>query len=212
MKVVYAPIVSDASGRFGGMVATKWRATNAFRRFRAPANPKTTLQLEVRRIFINASRFWTTQGARTRAAWTAFALGKNFQGRNRYIALQVPAMKGAANANLMVGTPGDASTLGFTLCTFTAGAGSITCAATPWTAPTGWSVVGVVAYAFRDSDWGAVGISVVQVEGEDLVTPYSIILSGLATVLHQCRAFVIWLAPDGTTRYSASTPGTATPT
>ena len=213
MKLSYGAIVQDARGRFGGTVHSAWRATRLVRRFRAPANPKTAAQLEVRRIFINATRAWTVQGSRTRAAWESFSVGKNFLGRNVYIARQVPALKDQVDLAELIGTPGDASTLPPVSLVVVPGVGQLVCTVVTPTPPTGWTVTGVVCYCIKDSDWSTAGVDVTQTEGEDLETPYEITLDGaLATVLYQVAAFIIWEDPKGDARYSASLIDSDTPT
>lgn len=212
MRVIFAPLVSDARGRFGGLVASAWRATRVVRRFEAPGNPNTALQQGVRMIFRNATRCYTCMTTRFRAAWEAYQTGKNFTGRNAFIARQVPALQGDVNLNDFVGTPGDASTLQPTIASVTPGAGSLTVAVNAPTPPAGWTITTIVAFAIRDSDWDAALQSVFSYEAEDAAAPYSIVISGLAAVLHQVRAFIVWLAPDGSTRYSACSSSTGTPT
>lgn len=212
MKVQYGPLVSDARGRFGGMVASAWRGTRMVRRFRAPKNPKTALQVEVRRIFINCMRCWQRQTTTVRAAWLAYAVGKNFVGRNHFVGAQVPVLKGKTNLNDYVGTPGDAGTLGAASITVTPSAATLTVVFNSVPTIAGWTVTKAVAYVLQDSDWGAVAPIVFQFEGEDVTSPYSVALTPLAAVLYQVRGFLVWLAPDGTTRYSISAPATGTPT
>lgn len=212
MKLSYGAVVQDARGRFGGTVHSAWRGVRLLRRFRAPSNPKTALQVEVRRIFINCGRAWLAQQTITRAAWTTYAVGKNFTGRNKFIALQVPALKGDPALADFVGTPGDASTIAPASVTVTPGAGTLTCVVPTPTAPAGWTCTSAVVMAIQSSDWGSAGVSVAQAEGEDVTAPYSIALTGLPTVLFQVRAFYKWLAPDLSVRYSASASGSGTPT
>ena len=49
--------------------------------------------------------------------------------------------------------------------------------------------------------------------GEDLATPFSIILTGLTDVgAHQVGGWLRWTKPDGSTAYGPSLLGQATPT
>jgi hypothetical protein len=212
VKVIYAPLVSDARGRFGGLVMSAWRATRLARRFRAPSNPKTAPQVGVRYIFINATRSWLQQKTNERAAWVSFALGKNFTGRNSYIAKQVPALKGDTDLTDLVGTPGDASTLAPSITSVTPGAGQLTVAIGAPSAPTGWTIVKAVAFAIRDTNWSAPVTGIGHYESEDATSPYEVIITGLAALKHQVRAFLVWTAPDASTRYSASAASDGTPT
>lgn len=212
MKVQYAPLVSDARGRFGGLVMSAWRATRTARRFRAPSNPKTTLQVNVRRIFINCCRWWLKNGVRTRAAWVTYAQGKNFQGRNALVAREVPALKLSATLGPFVGTPGDASTLPPVSVNVVPGAGILTATVVAPAIPTGWTLTCIAGFAVKDTDWRTLGVDVAQTEMEDVVTPFVLVFSGLATVLYQVRCWCVWLAPDATERHSACVVGSGTPT
>lgn len=212
MRVLYGPLITDARGRFGGIVASAWKGTRLVRRYREPANPDTALQKEVRRIFANLTRAYVAQQTDTRAAWEAYADGKTMIGRNVMVKKQVPILNGETDCNLMVGTPGDASTIG---CTHSSapGAGAITVTITePSPLPTGWTITRAVAYCFKDSDWSTLGVDIKQTEGNDASSPYEVVLTGLDTVAYQVRAFLVWLAPDGTTRFSISSADQATPT
>jgi len=213
VKLSYGAIVQDARGRFGGTVHSAWRATRLVRRFRKPANPKTTDQLKVRRIFLNSTRAWTVQNTETRNAWQSFALGKNFLGRNAMVAKQVPALNDQADLALFVPTPGDASTLPPVTVVATPGVGALVVVVTPPTVPTGWAITKVVAYCVKDADWSDAAVpDVNQTEAEAAVDPWECTLDTLDTVLYQSFGFVVWLAPDGTTRYSAALTHAGTPT
>ncbi|MBA7535227.1 hypothetical protein ES705_27480 [subsurface metagenome] len=212
MKITFAPIVSDARGRFGGLVLTAWRGVRVARRFRAPSNPKSTDQMLVRRIFQNATRAYALQNTVTRAAWVAFEAGKDFTARNAFIAKQVPALNDETDCDLMVGTPGDASTLVPTSATCTPGDTEISVAVVPPTPPTGWTVAACTSYCFLDSDWSSAPQDVTQVEATDEETPFTCLLQNLTNdVSYQVRSFITWLAPDASTRYSSAQIGQSTP-
>jgi len=214
MKVTYAPLVSSASGRFGGLVASTWKGVALIRRFAPPANPNTLAQQEVRGLFKTLTKAYVTQTTKLRAAWESFASGKQFIGRNHWIALNIPLLKNDVALTDLAGTPGDASTLGPVGITVTPGVGTLTVAIAEPTLPTGWTISNAVAVCVKDNDWSTV-ISYDDLkwtETEDASSPYECVLASLDTVLYQVRAFLEWLAPDGTTRYSVSLASTGTPT
>ncbi len=214
MKVVYAPLVSDVRNRFGGQVFTSWKGIPVVRRFAKPGNPNTTDQQEVRKIFQNLTIAYVRMGALQRAAWTSFAAGKPFIGRNRYIGLNVPALNGDVVLDDLVFSPGDASTIPPTGVTVTPGVGELVCTVPSPGTPTGWTLTSAICVALKDADWStSLPISTfLPVEGEDLATPYEVTLTGLSAVLYWVGAFIKWLAPDGTVRYSASVSASGTPT
>ncbi len=215
MKVTYAPIVSSASGRFGGTVATTWKGIGLFRRFAKPSNPNTADQQEVRTIFKTLTKAYITQTTELRAAWETYAAGKAFIGRNRWIGLNVPLLKGDVAGTDMAGTPGDASTLGPVSAVITPGVGELSCAIVEPTTPTGWTLTSMVAVCVLDKDWST-DISYADLKWTEITdesTPYVCILTGLtSSVLYQVRMFIKWLAPDGSTRYSVSLADEDTPT
>lgn len=212
MIVQYAPLVSEARGRFAGLVASAWRGVSVIRRYRKPANPKTADQMKVRRIFQNATRAFVLQNTETRNAWVAFAEGKDFTGRNSYIAKQVPALNDQTTLEFFVGTPGDASTLTPYTPVPTPGDGQLVVAVSTRPPPTGWTLTKVVCYCLQSTDWSGAPKIVDQVEGEDETSPYEITLTGLVNdQLYRVLAFCVWVEPGGETRYSLSSSADGTP-
>ena len=212
MKVIYAPIVSSVSGRFGGLVFSNWRSVSLVRRFRKPANPKSTDQGYVRNIFRNSNISWIRQSPNVRAAWVASAVGKDFTGRNHYIGKQVPVLNDQTDLDNLVGTPDDASTLAPTSLVLTPGVNEIVATVTPPSIPTGWSITKVHAYAIPDADWSSAVFANAHKEAEAAAGPWECTIALFAIVLHQVRGYIEWLAPDGTTRWSTSLADSNTPT
>ena len=87
MKVAYAPLVSSASGRFGGMVFSRWRGITLIRSFTMPAQPRTSRQVLVRNFFRGVTSMFLRGSAVLgfRHAWTQAASGMAELGRNRAI-------------------------------------------------------------------------------------------------------------------------------
>ncbi len=213
MKVTYGPIVSSASGRFGGVVASNWKGIDLFRRFRAPSNPNTTLQQEVRVAFTNLNKMFVTMLTETKAAWNSFATGRAYTGRNQWLGRNVPLIMGDLNIDQSEGTPGDASTIPPVSMILTPAALQITVDITEPAIPTGWALTAAEACCIEDFDPTVIQSlsSLVWTEGEDVATPFSVALTGLVAASdYQVFGFLKWLAPDGTVRYSASLAGQAT--
>ncbi|KKM03850.1 hypothetical protein LCGC14_1770320 [marine sediment metagenome] len=215
MKVTYGPIVSDARGRFGGVVASAWKGISIFRRFQAPSNPNTAAQVLVRRTFRNLNSSYVMQSALVRDSWVTFATGRPYTGRNQYIGRNVPLLMDEADANNLLATPGDASTLPpVTMALSVAVAGEVTATLTMPTVPTGWTLAGGVLAVTRDLGYASeIGnLAALQwFEDEDIADPYDPTVTGLtAALIYQCRGFIRWTAPDGSTRYSAALAGQAT--
>jgi len=212
MKITYAPIISDASGRFGGMVFSKWRGVRLVRRFRKPANPQSTDQVYVRNIFRNCNIAWIRQSPNVRAAWVASAVGKDFTGRNHYISKQVPVLNDQTDMDLFIGTPGDASTTAPSSVVSGGGDALLVVTVTPPAVPAGWAITKVHAYAIADNDWSAGTFVNGQTEAEAAAGPWECTITPLSNgTLYQIRGYIEWLAPDGSTRWSISLTDTDTP-
>ncbi len=73
MLVRYS-VLADASGSFGGLVASHNRAGQYLRTRVRPTNPSTARQVSVRIIFSNLATAWATLDDGQREAWTTYAL------------------------------------------------------------------------------------------------------------------------------------------
>ncbi|KKM19932.1 hypothetical protein LCGC14_1650590 [marine sediment metagenome] len=213
MKITYGPLVQSASGRFGGVVASSWKGIDLVRRFRSPANPDTTAQRNVRDAFTNLNRCYVRMTANIRAAWVANATGKAFLARNHWIGLSTGVIAGDANLDDLVMTPGDSSTVGPVGESFTPAATQITLACDQEPTITGWTFTQAIAVVLEDYDPTVIQTFQANVWVEDVDpggAPISIVITGLASGIHQCGIFFEWVAPDGTTRYSVAARGQAT--
>ncbi len=72
MRVRYS-LLSDASGSFGGLVASHGRAGQFIRARVRPTNPSSLKQVEVRTIFGNLSTAWAGLTDDRRDAWVTYA-------------------------------------------------------------------------------------------------------------------------------------------
>lgn len=66
-------LVSELSGKVGGVVFSRNRGGSVIRTFTVPANPKTAYQIEVRNALTSASVAWKSLTDAQRAAWAAWA-------------------------------------------------------------------------------------------------------------------------------------------
>lgn len=214
MAKTTAPILSfGATGTVAKTVVfSRWRGIPYARRHVIPANPNTVDQQATRNVFKTMVEMWKVAGTLAVAPWDAFATGRPFVGRNAFIGQNIEVMRGETDMDLFIGSPGARGGLPPTSIALTAGTGDITVDFTNPTPPTGWAITGAVAVAFPDQDPTSPFAGPI-VEAEDASTPFDqVVLSGLATSLHQVRAWLVWSKPDGTTAYSASLADTETPT
>jgi hypothetical protein len=214
MKVTLGPLVSRISGRYGGTVASNWKGIDLIRRFKAPANPNTTDQQEVRRLFINITAWFVRLTTYTRAAWNTQAAGRPYIGRNRAIALNIPVLQGTTTLAALVPVPGDASTVPPAALVITPGDAQLTATITAPAIPTGWSITRAIAACVESVDWTTTvdPNALVIRESTDESSPYAPVITGLSNgLVYRLWAFLEWLAPDGSTRYSAALSGNGTP-
>lgn len=73
MRVRYS-VLADASGSFGGLVASHNRAGQYIRTRVRPTNPSSPSQVQVRTIFTNLSTAWALLTDDQRDAWVTYAL------------------------------------------------------------------------------------------------------------------------------------------
>ena len=213
MTVLTGPLFSLTARQTIGSAITysAWRGIQYARTRVIPANPQTAAQIAVRDVFATLNNLWNRAPTLFRAPWTASAEGQPLTDRNRLIQENVPALQGDANLADFVFSPGAGGAVPPVSATFTPGVGTITVVPTAPTLPTGWTIQAGVATAILDGD-PSPPLSPTPVSGEDLTTPYSIVLSGLTAALHRCGVHFRWTAPDGSTRYSTAVIGSATPT
>ena len=68
----FTPIAGQITGRVGGVVYSKNKYGHYVRAFRAPRQPGSTPQMQVRAHFLNASTSWRALSEADRAAWNAY--------------------------------------------------------------------------------------------------------------------------------------------
>lgn len=213
MAKTTAPLLSfGAAGTVAKTaVFSRWRGVPYVRRHVIPANPNTAAQQSTRNVFRTMSEMWKVLGPLSVAPWDAFATGRPFVGRNAFMGQNVESLRGDADMTDFIGSPGARGGLPPDTLVATAGVGQITIDTTNPAAPTGWTLVSMIAMAFPDQDPAVAFVGPVT-EGEDAVTFNQVVLTGLDTVLHQVRGWLEWTKPDGFTAYSIALADTATPT
>lgn len=216
MAKTTAPLLGfAASGQIGKtMVYAKWRGVNYARRHVIPANPQTTEQTLTRDIFAGLREMWKRLPTLGTPPWDAFAAGRAFTGMNAFIGENLRVVRGDANFQDFIGSPGARGGVAPTAFSAapTANPGEINCTFTLPTVPTGWAINGAVALAFEDQAPEAIWAGNF-VAGEDVAAPMDTVLLTGATsaVLHVVAGWLRWTKPDGTLAYSVSLSDTATP-
>ncbi len=214
MAVLKTPLLSfGARGKIGdSLVFAAWRGVAYVRRHVIPANPKTTGQVLTRDIFATLEEMWKTGGPLMRSPWDLFATGQKFVGRNAYLGQNIAAMRGEANMNSYVGSPGAKGGLAPNSISTVAGADQITVDFVNPTAPTGWTLVSAIACAFPDQAPEVDPVEAIT-ELEDAATQVQVVLTGLTTVgVHQVSGWLEWTKADGAQAYGSHLQTQETPT
>lgn len=214
MAKVTGPLFSLGATQTIGKTLTyaSWKGVDYVRTRVIPANPQTTRQTEVRNLFATLNAIWNRSPALFRAPFLAAALGIAKTDRNLFIGRNVAAMDGAATSVDFVHSLTSGGAVPPAGATFTPGAGQITIAVTAPPLPSGWTIQAALGSAVADWDPGNLSSKLVYI-AEDLSSPYSIVLTSLgAGLTYHCGAYLRWLAPDNSVRYSSFLDGDAVPT
>jgi hypothetical protein len=177
-----------------------------------PGNPQTAAQTTTRTTFATLREMWKLLATDGRAPWDAFATGRQFLGLNAFVGENMRVVRGDANFNDFLGSPGARGGLPPTSMVGSTGSGSGEVDATfvlP-TPPAGWTQDNIIAMAFPDQDpaldFG--GPMVVGIEANPtLVVTLGSLGSGVAC---QVAGWVEWTKPNGQKAYSVSITDQAT--
>lgn len=206
MAKTTGPLLSfGASGGIGQtMVMSSWRGVPYARRYVVPANPQTSAQQTTRTTFSTLREMWKIAPVLLRAPWDAFATGRPLLGLNAFIGENLRVLRGEADMNNFIGSPGARGGLPAETVTASTGSGSgeVDVSFVTPTPPTGWTLVSAIAAAFPDQD-PSVGFGGPLVAGEDDSTQSDVTLSGLGSAVNvQVAGWLEWTKPNGDTAYS----------
>jgi len=214
MAKLTAPILSfGARGQLANtLVFSNWKGRAYARSYSIPANPQTAEQTLTRNTFSFLQSVYKLLPPDVTAPWEAYATGKPLTARNAFLKFNNGVLRTETDLLLMTMSPGALGGLPPASIAAAAGVGQITVTVTPPTGtPTGWTILEAVAAAIVDQDPQS-GTAYDVTAGTDATDPYSIVLTGLDTVLHDVFAWLVWTRPDGKLAYSPSLIDTATPT
>jgi len=157
MAKTSAPLLSfGAKGQIGNaQVYSSWKGIPTARKYTVPSNPNSTEQQKTRGVFGYLNALWKLLPADAQAPWNAFITGKPLINRNAFISMNLPDMRGAANNNTFVGSPGNGGAVAPTAIALAdAGGGThhITVTMTVPTVPAGWTITDSQAVAVIQED------------------------------------------------------------
>ena len=194
------------------IVTSKWRGIAYARQHVIPANPKTTAQMFVRNMFAALREMWKVAPTVLQAPWDAFASGRQFLGMNKWVGENVRVLKGEADLNNLIMSPGARGGLApdsFSAATGAA-SGEITFDFAVPASPPGWTLTAAVAVAIADQAPDAIFQGVIGFE-EVTMAPWDGIISGLVPATdYQVGGWLVWTKPDGKLAYSVSIVDQAT--
>ena len=217
MAKTTAPLFGfSAEGSVGESITfSQWRGVRYAKRYTKPSNPNTTEQQLTRGIFAMLNQFWKMSPAGMVNAWTAFAKGRSFVNRNAFIGQNTRLLRQDPPATSMVdfiASPGVGGAAPATSIGLTPASTAIDVALGLPGVPTGWTLASSAAIAFKDQSPEDPFTSTIHYV-TDAVSPESLSITGLeAGELYVVAAWLVFTKPDGSTAYSVSLTGTATPT
>lgn len=183
MATVVAPLLSfEGSGQIAKtQVYAQWKGIPYVRRYVVPANPRSTDQVLTRDTFRWLNFTWRTAPADFIAPWTAAASSQRMTNRNLWIKQNLALLRTAADLTGLVMSPGARGGIASPI-TVTPGNDQLTFAGTtPSPLPAGWTVIGLVGAAILQQD-PQTGQDYTVTVVSDLTDPYSVVMTGLASV------------------------------
>jgi hypothetical protein len=212
MSRTVAPLLSfSASGQIAKtQVYSSWKGRPYVRRYTIPANPNSSDQQLTRNTFRWLTNLWKFMPGSATDAWKLFADSSRITDRNAWIKLNNGPLREETDLLNMTISPSARSGLIAAGITATPGAGQLTVALTAPDLPQGWTISNSYAAAIADQDPQTETLYAVTA-GTDATAPYSIVLTGLDTVLYLVGGWFQFTRPDGTFAYGRSLQVTATP-
>jgi hypothetical protein len=209
-----APLLSwSASGQIAQtQVYSRWKGRGYVRRYVIPANPNTTDQQETRNTFKWLNNFARYLPAGSIDAWTLYAANAQITERNAIIKQNLSNLRLQANLNNLIMSPSAGGGLVAANVVATAGVAQISVALTAPTLPTGWTIVEAWAMAVKDQDPQTGILYTTVADSVAAPGPYTIVLTGLDTVLYQVGGWFKFAKPDLSNAYGVALLDTATPT
>jgi len=220
MAKVTAPILSmQARGQIGkSQVYASWRGVPYARQLVVPTNPNSAEQQLTRGVFSSMQDLWKRMGSISQAPWVTYATGKAFTDRNALTSKNVKSMRGEADRQAFVASPGARGGVAATTIAAVGGAssGEIEVTITSPPTPTGWVLAAAQAFAIEDGDPTTIVPS--PIAAAENTTPTedgdtTVTVTGLTGgVSYVVSGWLKWTKPDGKTAYGTSLATTASAT
>lgn len=184
-------------------VYSTWRGIPYARQYVKPSNPNTVEQQATRSVFSFMNSMWKLAPTNVQVPWTANAKGKQFTDRNKFIGDNVKLLRGEADIEKLVLSPGANGGMVAADLTGTPGSGTLGATLTAPDLPAGWTIVQAVfaltAIVDPSTDQPA-PISVAT----DAMTPFSANFTTLAAGDYLLSGWFVFTKADGKTAYGPS--------
>jgi len=194
MARLTAPLLSlAASGTIAKTLTfANWKGIPYVRTRVIPANPNTSAQQEVRGIFATLNEMWKRMPQLARDPFEYAVRGIAMTARNKHIQLNVAALQGDADLDDLVMGVSSGSAIPFATAPGVDGTdGTITCTATPGTAPAGLTLSQAVGAACLDGDPSPV-LTVTTTIGDKSSSPYSFVVTVATDDTYQFACWPIY--------------------
>jgi len=194
------------------LVASKWKGRSYVRQHVTPANPNSSEQQLTRNTFSWLQAVWKVAPTLVQDVWTLFAKGKVLTNRNAFTKFNNGQLRTETDLTNLTLSPGALGGLPATAVVATPGSGQLSVAVTePTVLPDGWTIASAIVAVIPDQNPQSATLYN-SFAGEDVSSPYTVVITGLDAVLYQVRAWLKWTRPDGSTAYSPDIATTGTPT
>lgn len=215
MAKVTAPALSfGASGSIAKTaVYSKWKGVPYVRQHVVPSNPQTEAQQLTRTTFAQLREMWKLAPQILQGPWNAFAKGRPFTGMNKFVGENIRVIKGDANFNDFIASPGAAGGIApeaFSVAP-TANAGELELTFTTPALPDGWTLVAAQYALFQDQVPGGIFTGDL-LAGEITDAPYTATVDDLTSdVEYQVGGWLQFTKPNGQIAYSVGLTRQGTP-
>jgi len=89
-RITFSPLITDARGKVGDTVFSKWKGINYIRTRVTPANPNTAAQQNTRDKMAQAVSVWQYLDSAVKAAWNRYGATLGISGFNAFTKKNLP--------------------------------------------------------------------------------------------------------------------------
>jgi len=190
---------------------SRWKGVDYARQRVIPANPNTLEQQATRTVFSMLSGLWKIMSSTGTAPWDANATGRPYTGRNRFMGDNLEVLRGEADMNAFLGSPGALAGPATPPVSAAYAAPNLTLTMAAPTLPAGWSITKAAGICFPDQDPAAAFVGPLF-EATDDTSTYALVfdLTAGPNGDYQACGWFQFERDDGRTAYGLSAIDQAT--